>query len=168
MGDVTETDTGAVREPGEKHLTGGKGMPRRGVRPLRAASWTAAVALAACGGLLLYGVLSPQDADPGKRPAVASVEVTYEVTGTGTADITYQAQGEGGKAAVVTAAALPWRTTVRVPLGRTPVVGVVLGAEGGRARCAVAVGGRHVQSATATGGFGRATCAGSVPATGRG
>jgi hypothetical protein len=133
-------------------------------RPDRAGLITAAVALAACGGLVLYGVLSP-GGEKEKRPErkVPTASVTYEVTGTGTADITYQARSESGKATVVKAAALPWSKTVPVPLGRSPVVSIVLGEKGGEARCAVAVRGRHLQSATASGGFGRATCTGALP-----
>jgi hypothetical protein len=131
-------------------------------RPDRAGLITAAVVLAACGGLVLYGVLSPGGEEEAKRE-VPTASVTYEVTGTGTADITYQARSESGEATVVKAATLPWRRTVPVPLGRTPVVSIVLGEKGGQARCAVAVRGRHLQSATASGGFGRATCTGSLP-----
>ncbi|MFJ5772709.1 hypothetical protein [Streptomyces sp. NPDC093094] len=136
----------------------------RSVRPDRAGLVTAAVALAACGGLVLFGVLSPGDGerkDPKRQVPTASV--TYEVTGTGTADITYQARSESGRATVVKAAALPWRRTVPVPLGRSPVVSIVLGEQGGQARCTVAVRGRHLQSATASGGYGRATCTGTLP-----
>ncbi|MFD5568886.1 MmpS family transport accessory protein [Streptomyces cadmiisoli] len=124
---------------------------------------TAAVALAACGALVLYGVLSPGGEQQKKKPQVPTASVTYEVTGTGTADITYQARSKSGKATVVKAAALPWSRTVPVPLGRSPIVSIVLGKQGGQARCAVAVRGQHLQSATASGGFGRATCTGTLP-----
>ncbi|NUP15659.1 MAG: hypothetical protein HOZ81_06100 [Streptomyces sp.] len=130
--------------------------------PDRAGVITAAVALATCGGLVLYGVLSGGGEEK-KKPTVPTASVTYEVTGTGTADITYQARSESGKATVVRGAALPWRRTVPVPLGRSPVVSIVLGEKGGQARCAVAVRGRHLQSATASGDFGRATCTGTLP-----
>ncbi|MFF4209591.1 hypothetical protein ACFYZE_09620 [Streptomyces sp. NPDC001796] len=43
-----------------------------------------------------------------------------------------------------------------------PVVSVVLGEQGGQARCSLAIRGRHVQSATASGEFGRATCSGEL------
>ncbi|WP_318275270.1 hypothetical protein [Streptomyces pharetrae] len=154
-----------VREPetlASAAATGdGRGARRLG-RPDRAGLITAAVVLVACGGLVLYGALSPGGEEKEKRE-VPTASVTYEVTGTGTADITYQARSESGRATVVKAAPLPWRTTVPVPLGRTPVVSIVLGEKGGQARCAVAVRGRHLQSATASGGFGRATCTGSLP-----
>ncbi|MFF4353974.1 hypothetical protein [Streptomyces sp. NPDC001530] len=149
------------RAQAEERPQGGE-SGAKAVRPDRAGVITAAVAFAACGGLVLYGVLSPGGEEKKKRE-VPTASVTYEVTGTGTADITYQARSESGKATVVKAAALPWRKTVPVPLGRSPVVSIVLGEKGGQARCAVAVQGRHMQSATASGGFGRATCTGTLP-----
>ncbi|MGI5380312.1 hypothetical protein ACQEV2_39945 [Streptomyces sp. CA-251387] len=149
------------REQSGKQPRDGESAAKAG-RPDRAGVITAAVALAACSGLVLYGVLSPGGEEKKKRE-VPTASVTYEVTGTGTADISYQARSESGKATVVRAAALPWRKTVPVPLGRNPVVSIVLGERGGLARCAVAVQGRHLQSATASGGFGRATCTGTLP-----
>ncbi|MFE9442532.1 hypothetical protein ACFYO2_26875 [Streptomyces sp. NPDC006602] len=139
--------------------------PARSRRADRAGLIAGAAMLAACAGLVLYGVLdsAPSDGTPEHRTPTASV--TYEVTGDGTADISYQARDESGKATVVKAAALPWHTTVDVPLGQDPIVSIVLGERGGQARCAVAVRGRHVQSATATGVFGRATCSGTLPGT---
>ena len=110
--------------------------------------------IAACGGLVLYGVLDTAD-KPGKPP-VPTAAVTYEVTGTGAADITYESTG--GKASVARAAQLPWKKTVRVPLGRSPLVAITLGEKGGRAGCSLAVDGRHVQAASAYGRYGRATC----------
>ncbi|MEV7686316.1 hypothetical protein ACFW1F_19085 [Streptomyces bungoensis] len=116
----------------------------------------AAALVAACGGLVLYGVLDTED-EPG-RPGVPTAAVTYEVTGEGTADIAYQGGSEAGKATVDRAATLPWRRTVRVPLGRPPLVSITLGEKGGRVSCSLAVRGRHVQTASAYGKFGRATC----------
>ncbi|MFV0134050.1 hypothetical protein ACLGIH_12545 [Streptomyces sp. HMX87] len=86
--------------------------------------------------------------------------MAYEVTGQGTADITYQGGNASGKGVPVDDARLPWRKTVQVPLGTQPVVSIVLGDQGGQARCVLAVRGQHVQSATAAGRFGRATCFG--------
>ncbi len=45
--------------------------------------------------------------------------VVYEVTGTGTGDITFGTDGAGGTE-VVTGAALPWTTTVELPAGAEP------------------------------------------------
>lgn len=56
-----------------------------------------------------------------------------------------------------------WHTTVDVPLGKHPTVSIVLGPKGGQAHCSLAIHGKHVQSATATGPFGRATCSGTLP-----
>ncbi|KUO21756.1 hypothetical protein AQJ91_07870 [Streptomyces dysideae] len=98
---------------------------------------------------------------PENRTPTAAV--TYEVTGEGTTDITYLARSTSGEAIVVKAATLPWRKTVDVPLGDEPTVSIILGEKGGQARCTLAIRGKHVQSATATGTFGRATCAGTLP-----
>ncbi|MEV8405118.1 hypothetical protein AB0R12_04715 [Streptomyces niveus] len=119
--------------------------------------------LAACTGFVLYGVLTggEDDANPDRRTPTASV--TYEITGTGTADISYQARSGSGSATVVKRATLPWRKTVDVPLGREPIVDIVLDDQGGEARCTLAIDGRHVQSATASGEFGRAACSGTLP-----
>ncbi|WP_367320760.1 hypothetical protein [Streptomyces sp. HUAS ZL42] len=130
----------------------------------RAGLVVAAAVLAVCGGLVLYGVFDTGQADAKPERRTPAAAVTYEVTGQGTADITYQARSETGRAVVVKAAGLPWRKTVDVPLGKEPIVSIVLGEKGGQARCVLAVRGRHVQSATATGAFGRATCSGVLPA----
>ncbi|MBA2805981.1 hypothetical protein E0500_000465 [Streptomyces sp. KM273126] len=108
-------------------------------------------------------MLDTGDSDSKAQQSAPAAPVTYEVTGEGTADITYQARNTSGKATVVKAATLPWRTTVDVPLGQDPTVGIVLGEQGGQARCTLAIRGHHVQSASATGPFGRATCAGHLP-----
>ncbi|MEV6594613.1 hypothetical protein [Streptomyces acidicola] len=129
----------------------------------RAALAVGGAVLAACAGLVLYGLLDTDGSDSKQQQSTPAAPVTYEVTGEGTADITYQARNTSGKATVVKAATLPWRTTVDVPLGQDPTVGIVLGEQGGQARCALAIRGQHVQSASATGAFGRATCAGHLP-----
>ncbi|MFI6934692.1 hypothetical protein [Streptomyces sp. NPDC050287] len=123
----------------------------------------AGAALAACGGLVLYGVLDPGANAKKSEHRTPTASVTYEVSGQGTADITFQARSEAGKATAVKAAALPWRKTVDVPLGQAPTVSITLGENGGQARCTLAIGGRYVQSATASGTFGRATCTGALP-----
>ncbi len=122
----------------------------------------AVVLVALCAGVVVYGVL--RGGDKGEPAAeVPTAAVTYEVTGEGQVDITYQGTSEQGTAETVTRAELPWRMEVKVPLGRTPVVSVVLGSAGGHAKCALAVKGRHVQSATADGAYGRAGCTGVLP-----
>ncbi|WP_246458784.1 hypothetical protein [Streptomyces himalayensis] len=123
----------------------------------------AGVLLAVCGGLVLYGVLDTDEKDEKPERRVPTASVTYEVAGEGTADIAYQARSESGEVTVATAVQLPWRKTVDVPLGRPPIVTITLGEKGGRASCALAVRGKHVQMATAFGKFGRATCQGELP-----
>ncbi|THA69389.1 hypothetical protein E6R60_30850 [Streptomyces sp. A0642] len=120
------------------------------------------VLLAACAGLVLYGVLDTEEKST--QPKGPTASVTYEVTGEGTADLTYQARSESGTAVVARRVSLPWKKTVRVPLGESPIVTITLDAKGGQARCALAVRGRHVQTATAYGSYGRATCQGVLPA----
>ncbi|MFI9771645.1 hypothetical protein ACIHJG_32920 [Streptomyces sp. NPDC052415] len=121
----------------------------------------AAAAFALCAGLVAYGVLRGEESDPPRK--VPTAAVTYEVTGQGRVDITYQGASENGTAETVTRARLPWRMETKVPLGRTPVVSVVIGSEGGNAKCALAIKGRHVQSATANGAYGRTGCRGVLP-----
>lgn len=129
----------------------------------RAGLLTAGVVLAVCGGLVLYGVLDSGEDE--KKPAdrTPTAAVTYEVTGEGTADITYRARSTSGAGVAVEAATLPWRKTVDVPLGEEPTVSIVLGEKGGQARCTLTIRGEYVQGAAATGAFGRATCSGALP-----
>ncbi|MFE6835809.1 MmpS family transport accessory protein [Streptomyces sp. NPDC057705] len=119
------------------------------------------IALLACCGLLGYGILGT-DEQPKPR-AVPTAEVTYEVTGTGIAEISYLARSEAGTATVEKAVTLPWTKSVQVPLGKAPTVAVVLDGKGGQASCALAIGGKHVQRATAMGEYGRTTCTGELP-----
>lgn len=131
----------------------------------RAGVLIAVVLLLACAGLVGYGLFDTED-EPKPAAGPPTAAVTYEVTGDGTAEISYLGQDEDGAATVVRDAELPWKHTVQVPLGETPTVAVVLGEEGGQASCTLAIRGKHVQRATAMGEFGRATCAGPLPADG--
>ncbi|WP_327433085.1 hypothetical protein [Streptomyces sp. NBC_01236] len=130
----------------------------RTARPDRTGVLIGVALLAVCSALILYGVFGTGTDDSGQERGTSTTPVTYEVTGTGTADLTYQARSETGKATVVQSARLPWRKTVDVPVGQAPTIGIVLGEHGGTARCILAVRGKYIQSATATGTFGRATC----------
>ncbi|MFP1625053.1 hypothetical protein ACLB9X_07555 [Streptomyces sp. 5K101] len=123
----------------------------------------AAALLLACGGLVGYGLLDSDEQQP-KQRAVPTAEVTYEVTGEGTVEISYLARSESGTATVEKGVTLPWQKTVQVPVGNNPVVAVTLDGKGGQAACTLAIRGKHVQRATATGEFGRATCTGELPA----
>ncbi|WP_073753766.1 hypothetical protein [Streptomyces sp. CB03234] len=66
----------------------------------------AGAVLLACGGLVGYGVLNTEDR-PAPR-AVPTADVTYEVTGTGTVEISYAGGATNGAAAVEKAVTLPW------------------------------------------------------------
>jgi hypothetical protein len=159
--DVADTaevaDTPEVAEenspeaPGEKTS---KGADRRGIV-------VGGVLLAACAGVVVYGVFNT--AEKPEQHHVPTAAVTYEVEGEGAADITYQARSESGDAVVADGVTLPWKKTVNVPLGKAPLVTITLGEKGGRASCQLAVRGKHVQTATAFGKFGRATCQGELP-----
>ncbi|MFJ9808721.1 hypothetical protein ACIRTB_10845 [Streptomyces sp. NPDC101158] len=124
--------------------------------------------LSVCGALLAYGsVGAGGDSEDGRgaaggRSGTHATEVAYEVLGEGTADISYRAAGVED---LVRNARLPWRKTVRLPQGATPAVSVTLGEKGGRASCGLTVAGRHVQSSTVEGVFGRGTCAGESSGT---
>jgi hypothetical protein len=144
-------DTGTVDE-----------SPKQGAGGGRAGVAIAAVLLLACGGLVGYGVLDTEEKP--KPPPVPTAAVTYEVTGEGPVEISYLARSEDGTATVVRDAELPWKKTVQVPLGKPPTIAIVLGKKGGQASCTLAIRGNHVQRATAMGEFGRATCAGELPA----
>ncbi|WP_246040779.1 hypothetical protein [Streptomyces cadmiisoli] len=120
--------------------------------------------LVLCLGFVLFGVVRGTGDEDKAEPEVPTARVTYEVTGEGTANLSYQGASEQGTAVSVSGARLPWKKTVEVPLGQNPVISITLGEQGGQARCAVAVRAQHVQSATASGEFGRATCSASLPA----
>ncbi|MGW8884280.1 hypothetical protein [Streptomyces sp. NPDC055749] len=125
--------------------------------PNRRGVAVAAALLLACGALVTYGILGTGNEQADKESAVPIAAVTYEVLGDGAADISYRG-GKGDRATVVKNAELPWKETVNAPLGTSPVVDITLGERGGEASCTLAVGGRHVQRATASGAFGRSTC----------
>ncbi|MEV6250467.1 MmpS family transport accessory protein [Streptomyces sp. NPDC051742] len=116
----------------------------------------AGITLLACFGLVGYGILGTDEQS--KPSAAPTAEVKYEVTGTGTAEISYLTQSETGTATVENSVTLPWTKSVQIPLGKAPTVTVVLDDKGGQASCTLAVRNKHVQRATTTGAFGRATC----------
>ncbi|MEU5162036.1 hypothetical protein AB0G74_20865 [Streptomyces sp. NPDC020875] len=149
---------------------GGPGRAPRG-RWSRRRSGAIAGALALVCATVAYGVYgSSGGGDSGDDPparAVPTVGVTYEVTGEGPAEITFRPAGGTAPATVVRDAALPWRTSVRLPAGTPPTVSIVLGERGTTATCTVTVGGEHVQRAVAMGSYGRTTCGGEGAAAGR-
>ncbi|MFI1680942.1 MULTISPECIES: hypothetical protein [unclassified Streptomyces] len=121
------------------------------------------VLFAICAGFVFYGFVGGDE--PERRP-VPTASVTYRVTGTGTADVSYVAEGAAGGDGVEARVDLPWRKTVRVPLGTDPALSIRLGERGGEASCALSVRGEHRQRATAFGAHGRATCTTELPAKG--
>ncbi|MER7958916.1 MmpS family transport accessory protein [Streptomyces sp. NPDC096030] len=135
--------------------------PNSEVRDRRGVAVAGALLLA-CAGLVGYGFAGGDGQGAPRRAATETVGVTYEVLGEGSADITYRAEGD--RAETVLGARLPWRKTVDVPRGAAPLVNITLGERGGSASCALTVAGRHIQRATASGAYGRSTCAGEAPA----
>ncbi|MFJ8072686.1 MmpS family transport accessory protein [Streptomyces sp. NPDC096176] len=165
--DSEPADTESDSEPADTETAGaepGDGSKEKSTGA-RAGVAIAAALLLACGGLVGYGVLDTEEKP--KPRAVPTAEVTYEVTGEGTVDISYLARSEAGTATVVQGATLPWRKTVQVPVGKAPIVAIVLDGKGGQAACTLAIHGTHVQRSTAMGQFGRATCTGELPAAGQ-
>lgn len=147
-------ETTEITESSEVSTDKPKGKNRRAIA-------IALVLLLACGGLIGYGILDTEDKP--KPRAVPTAEVTYEVTGEGTAEISYLARNEAGDATVVSGVKLPWKKSVQVPLGKAPTVNITLDQKGGTASCTLAIRGKHVQRATAMGEYGRATCTGELP-----
>ncbi|MFC9242472.1 MmpS family transport accessory protein [Streptomyces sp. NPDC057136] len=152
------TDPEQPEQPDESEVVGkmSRSPDRRGIA-------VAAALLLACGALITYGILDTGNEQADKESAVPTAAVTYEVLGDGAADISYRGDGKGDRATVVKNAELPWKKTVNVPLGTSPVVNITLGEKGGEASCTLAIGGKHVQRATASGAFGRSTCTSELP-----
>ncbi|MEO3764606.1 hypothetical protein [Streptomyces sp. B5E4] len=136
--------------------------PPTGFLPRHRRTLTAALTATglAAAALLGYTLTRDDDAPPEQRPA-PTAPVTYTVDGQGTAQITYVARSTTGT--TVQEAALPWRKSVRVPLGQTPTITLVLPDDGSEATCTLAIRGNHTQRSTATGPHGRATCSAELP-----
>ncbi|GGU85604.1 hypothetical protein GCM10010275_21230 [Streptomyces litmocidini] len=137
-----------------------------GDSPNRRTPLIAGIALLGCIGLAGYGFLGTDGQPKPRTASTAEVtnEVTYEVTGTGTVEISYLTRGGTGTARVEKGVTLPWTKSVQVPVGKAPAVAIVLDEKGGQASCTLAIRDKHVQRATAAGAFGRATCTGGVRA----
>ncbi|GAB2860787.1 hypothetical protein GCM10027074_29880 [Streptomyces deserti] len=152
----TKDPTGKAEDPtGEKKQRGGGD---------RSALLVGGAVLPACAGLVLTGVLGGFGEEDRPKRHVPTAAVTYEVTGEGRVEVSYLARSEQGRATVEKNVELPWTKTVQVPLGQSPAVNIVLDGKGGEANCALTIRGRYVQGATASGTYGRATCAGELPA----
>ncbi|MFD3516657.1 hypothetical protein [Streptomyces sp. NPDC058657] len=149
----TTTAPEAVTEPNE-------GPPARSSRRRNIRGLATLLLLTAAAG---YGVYALTGTDTPAKPPVPTAAVTYSITGTGTADLTYLATSEEGTATTEKAVPLPWKKTVQVPLGKPPVIKVQLPQQGGTATCALAIRDQHMQRATAAGAYGRATCTAALP-----
>ncbi|MEU8887835.1 hypothetical protein [Streptomyces sp. NPDC048442] len=154
---MTTTETPAPTDSGPTDGASARRRPR-----LLAAGAALLLAVAAA-----YGVYALTNTETPAKPPVPTAAVTYEITGTGTADITYLATSEQGTATHEKAATLPWKKTVQVPLGKSPVIKVQLPQQGGTATCALAIRDQHQQRATASGPYGRTTCTAPLPAESR-
>jgi hypothetical protein len=131
----------------------------------RAATHRRTRALAIGGGLLACAALATaatitwhhSHSQPGtngtaRTQRVPTVPVRYQVSGHGTAQITY-ADSTGHLR--TESAQLPWQ---RNTTAQTAAVSIVLGKDGGTATCTITLHGTPVQQATATGSYGRANC----------
>lgn len=89
-------------------------------------------------------------------PAPPSHRVSFQVDGSGTADLGYST-GAAAASGRAPQAALPWKKTVRAT-GAAYTLTVVLGQAGGDATCSISVDGRELAGSSAHGPYGRATC----------
>ncbi|MGA4838852.1 hypothetical protein [Streptomyces sp. G45] len=110
----------------------------------------------AAGAALLISTHTTNTPSPEASPR-PTTPVTYEVTGRGTADITYLTRTT---TATRTAVPLPWKKTVPLPRDEQPILRIQLPAKGGEAHCTLAIQGHHQQRATAYGAYGKAVCTG--------
>lgn len=118
-----------------------------------------ALVAAAVAGTVLAAAFSGEE----PAPPPYTVGVTYKVTGKGEATIDHNDgdPDDGGRRQQ--AVDLLWSKNVRVnPDSGTASVSIILGKNGGRAACAIAVRGKHRQTSSAFGSYGRATCSAQV------
>jgi hypothetical protein len=94
-----------------------------------------------------------------------SYDVEYRITGKGVRTVVYgTGQATATAQETVTAPELPWSKGLELDgVATTPTVSMVLGKDGGRAECAILVGGKEVHRATADGSFATATCTAPSP-----
>ncbi|MFF3468066.1 hypothetical protein [Streptomyces sp. NPDC002619] len=149
-----EIQTAAGPETPESNETAAAPATRRRARPLVFGG------ALLCAVLATVGVLLATHSGDGKNGAEArhqgpTIPVTYQITGRGTAQISYA--GPDRRLHTVSAH-LPWRGGAELTAGAPAVVSIVLGKEGGNATCSVSLHGKVVQQATAYGSYGRANC----------
>jgi hypothetical protein len=149
-----ETQTAAGTETPESGETVPAPATRRHLRPLVYGGALLGAALATI-GVLLATHDGNGDADNAARHHGRTVPAAYEVTGRGTAQISYA--GPDAKLHTVTTY-LPWHAGTELTVGAPAVVSIVLGKDGGTATCSVSLHGKVVQQATAYGSYGRANC----------
>jgi hypothetical protein len=126
--------------------------------PRRRAALITAITLAAAAALavVLIRVTDNGPHHAAASPAAPKIPVSYAVTGTGTAQITYT---QNSTTSTTITAHLPWQHTAQLTPGQTPAtLSITLGPTGGRATCTLTLHGHPVQHATAYGTYGRATC----------
>ena len=129
---------------------------------VRAARVVAALAVAAP---VLAGCSGSPSHHEGAAPTPPAHRVSFQVAGSGTADLDYST-GAAATSGRARNAALPWSKTVRAA-GAAYTLTVVLGRSGGDASCSISVDGRRRAGSHARGAYGRATCAtGTAPADG--
>jgi len=130
--------------------------PARFITRRRTALITATALAAAALTTVLTRAIDDGPHHAATSPAAPTTPVSYAVTGSGTAQITYT---RNGTASTTLTAHLPWQHTTQLTPGQAPAtLSIVLGQGGGHATCTLTLNGHPVQHATAYGTYGRATC----------
>jgi hypothetical protein len=135
----------------------------------RLSKWGVPALLAVAGVALVVGGLALTWGGGDQKPAPYTVLVAYQVTGDGTADITYldnlkDAQEQNTSYGHRRKARLPRHASAHVTPDSGPAtITVQLGAGGGHASCRTTVRGREIQMATASRAYGRAVCTADIP-----
>jgi hypothetical protein len=93
------------------------------------------------------------------------VHVSYSVSGTGTASITYDTTTNAGwSSEQANDAKLPWSKDVTMSgILKSPNVFATLGPNGGKITCTITVDGQVLKTATGSGPYATAMCTASIP-----
>ena len=93
------------------------------------------------------------------------VHVSYSVSGTGKASITYDTStNTGWSSEQANDTKLPWSKDVTMSgILKSPNVFATLGPDGGNITCTITVDGQVLKTATGSGPFATATCTASIP-----
>ncbi len=92
--------------------------------------------------------------------------IVYSVTGSGTADINYDAfdNGKNNGSSSITNVPLPWTKTITGSgLFNSYSVGAYLKSSGGTVSCTLSIDGKQVSSHTSSGAYGSVSCRGNAP-----